>query len=249
MCILSLLLTELRIVIAKIWFPAHPSKGWSDNIQDSQDWNHRALLGIIQWSFQQRVLNAELVLEVCSNAQNGCSLAQLEKLVCTLCWSFLRYASSVALPSGCSQKFSIPQSSKVGDLRALAQKSCQRGFLGLVAADHSVMDPTLSLQAAGLEDGDRLTAAVTEAKLVVTATTFALFCWGGDRVVTWGQEYFGGDSSEVQYRLKGAGRFKQLSAHLLQYWLMGQSWLGGHRLMVVTALKSKISWRASSSFK
>ena len=142
-------------------------------------------------------------MEVCSNAQNGCSLAQLEKLVCTLRWSFLRYASSVALPSGCSEKFSIPQSSKVGDLRALAQKSCQRGFLGLVAADHSVMDPTLSLQAAGLEDGDRLTFVVIEAKLAATATTFALFCSGGDRVVTWGQEYFGADSSEVQYRLKG----------------------------------------------
>ena len=65
---------------------------------------------------------------------------------------------TVALPSGYSEKVSIPQSSKVGDLRVLAQKSLQRGFLRLVAADHRTLDPAVSLQAAGLEDGDHLTA-------------------------------------------------------------------------------------------
>ena len=71
---------------------------------------------------------------------------------------------TVALPSGQSETFSLPQSSKVGDLRVLAQKSFQRGFLRLVAADHSVVDPTKSLPAAGLEDGDHLTAIAVEAK-------------------------------------------------------------------------------------
>eukprot|EP00435_Cladocopium_sp_Y103_P063717 s1970_g25.t1 len=106
---------------------------------------------------------------------------------------------TVALPSGCSEKFSLPQSSKVGDLRVLAQKSFQRGFLRLVAADHHVLDPTVSLQAAGLVDGDHLTALVLEAKVATLGKTFALFCSGGDRVVTWG---LGGDSSEVQDQLK-----------------------------------------------
>ena len=107
---------------------------------------------------------------------------------------------TVALPSGCSEEFSIAQSSKVGDLRVLAQKSFQRGFLRLVAADHHALDPTVSLQAAGLEDGDHLTAIVLEAKLAATGRTlrFALevselshgailHCFaaaGGDRVVT-----------------------------------------------------------------
>ena len=75
---------------------------------------------------------------------------------------------TVALPSGQSETFSLPQSSKVGDLRVLAQKSFQRGFLRLVAADHSVVDPTKSLPAAGLEDGDHLTAIAVEAKLAAT---------------------------------------------------------------------------------
>ena len=86
-------------------------------------------------------------------------MAQLEKLVRTdigVCRDMLQV--TVALPSGCCEKFSIPQSSKVGDLRVLAQKSLQRGFLRLVAADHRTLDPAVSLQAAGLEDGDHLTA-------------------------------------------------------------------------------------------
>ena len=113
---------------------------------------------------------------------------------------------TVALPSGCCEKFSIPQSSKVGDLRVLAQKSFQRGFLRLVAADHRALDPAVSLQAAGLEDGDHLTAIAVEAKLAATDAAFALYCSGGDRVVTWGKpDYgdYGGDSSQVQDQLKG----------------------------------------------
>ena len=57
---------------------------------------------------------------------------------------------TVALPSGRSDTFWIPESSKVGDLRVLAQNSFQLGFLRLVAADHSVVDPTKSLRTAGL---------------------------------------------------------------------------------------------------
>ena len=109
---------------------------------------------------------------------------------------------NVALPSGRSEEFSIPQSSKVRDLRVQAQKSFQLGFLRLVTADHRVVDPTLSLQAAGLEDGDRLTAIAVEAKVSATAFSFALFCCQGDRVVTWGSPHRGGDSSHVQDQLK-----------------------------------------------
>ena len=110
---------------------------------------------------------------------------------------------TVAVPSGRSEIFSIAQSSKVGDLRVLAQKSFQLGFLRLVAADHSVVDPTKSLQAAGLEDGAHLTAIAIEAKVAARGQAFALFCFGGDQVVTWGESLHGGDSSEVQDQLKG----------------------------------------------
>ena len=118
---------------------------------------------------------------------------------------------TVALPSGCSETFLIPQTSAVGDLRVLAQKSFQRGFLRFVTADHCTLDPTLSLQAAGLEDGDHLTAIVQEAKLAATAAAFALFCPGSDRVVTWGNPDRGGDSSEVQDQLKGVQQVQATS--------------------------------------
>ena len=109
----------------------------------------------------------------------------------------------VALPSGRSEKFSLSQSSKVGDLRVLAQKSFQLGFLRLVDADHHVVDFAVSLQAAGIEDGDHLTAIAIEAKVAATERAFALFCPGGDRLVTWGAPNLGGDSSQVQDQLKG----------------------------------------------
>ena len=109
---------------------------------------------------------------------------------------------SVALPSGQGETFSLERSSKVGDLKVLAQKSFKRGFLRLVAADRSMVDPTVSLQDAGLEDGDHLTAIAVEAKLAATEEAFALFCPGGDCVVTCGDPDYGGDSSEVQDRLK-----------------------------------------------
>ena len=134
----------------------------------------------------------------------------LEKQVCTLV-SWPMFQVTVALPSGYSEKFSIGQSSKVGDLRVLAQKSFQRGFLRLVAADHRTLDPAVSLQAAGLEDGDHLTAIVLEAKLAATAAAFALFCSGGDRVVTWGHPKSGADSSEVQDQLKGVQQVEATS--------------------------------------
>ena len=75
---------------------------------------------------------------------------------------------TVALPSGQDKTFSLEPSSKVGDLRILTQKLFKRGFLRLVAADHSVVDPAVSLQAAGLEDGDHLTAIAVEARLAKT---------------------------------------------------------------------------------
>ena len=108
---------------------------------------------------------------------------------------------SVALPSARSETFSLPQSSKVGDLRIVAQKSFQRGFLRLVD-DHGVVDPAVSLQDAGLADGNELTAVVVEPKVVATSAAFAVFCCGGDRVVSWGAALYGGDSSEVQDQLK-----------------------------------------------
>ena len=110
---------------------------------------------------------------------------------------------NVALPSGRSETFSLPQFSKVGDLRVLAQKSFQCGFLRLVTANNHMVDPTESLQAAGLREGDHLTAVATPVKVAATYRAIALWCCGGNQVVTWGDRNSGGDSSGVKDQLKG----------------------------------------------
>jgi hypothetical protein len=109
----------------------------------------------------------------------------------------------IVLPSGKPKNFSIAESSKVGDLKCLAQKSFQQGFLKFITADgHALVDPNQSLLAAGLQEGDHLTAIVQQAKMAATDEAFAMWCCGGDRIVTWGRPDRGGDSSAVQDQLR-----------------------------------------------
>ena len=110
---------------------------------------------------------------------------------------------AVALPSGRGESFSLPQSSTVGDLRTAAQKFFQQGFLKLVKADgHILGDPLESLQAAGLQDGDHLTALRLAVNLTATLKAFALWCEGGGAIVTWGDPDCGADSSAIQDQLQ-----------------------------------------------
>ena len=110
---------------------------------------------------------------------------------------------TAALTSGRSAGLSISQSSKVGDLKALAQKSFGIRFLTLVTSKSRILlDPVEPLQTAGLADGDQLTAVVGQAKLAATSSAFAFWSSAGDRVVTWGEPGEGGDSSAVQDKLK-----------------------------------------------
>ena len=111
---------------------------------------------------------------------------------------------AVAFPSGRGERLLIPESSNVGDLRTLAQETFGQGFVKLVTANGVILtDATESLQAAGLEDGDHVTALAVEPILAASGGAFALCIRGGDRVVTWGRPAEGGDSSAVQGKLRG----------------------------------------------
>ena len=116
---------------------------------------------------------------------------------------------NVVLPSGCSEKLSVPQSSKVGDLRILAQKTFGQGFLRLITSTGYVLtDPTESLESVGLQQKDMLSAIVQQANITATQGAFAVWCCGGDRIVTWGLAGFGGDSSTVRNQLKNVQRLQ-----------------------------------------
>ena len=154
---------------------------------------------------------------------------------------------SLALPSGHNASLSIPQSSKVVDLKALAQQAFQKPSLRLVTAQGRILtNPAETLEAAGLQDGDQLTVIVGQAQLAANAYAFALRGAGGDRVVTWGNSRCGGNSFAVRDQLRSVQQIMQIQATLCAFAAILEdgsvpSRHGAIGAMVGTVLQSKIS--------
>ena len=108
----------------------------------------------------------------------------------------------VSLPSGRRETVKVSQFGTVADLKTAAQESLGRRFLRLAAPDGHLLDPADSLRLSGFQDGDHLTAVAQPPKIAATWFAFALWCVGADKVVTWGNPAYGGDSSRVQHLLK-----------------------------------------------
>ena len=75
-----------------------------------------------------------------------------------------------------------------------------------------------SLQAAGVREGDHLTAVAQQVNISASTQAFALWCCGGSKILTWGNPEYGADCSLVQDQLKNvlqiqatSGAFKQRS--------------------------------------
>ena len=101
---------------------------------------------------------------------------------------------NVALPSRRNESLSVHLSSSVKDLRILAQKSFGQSFLKLITPEgHALVDSLGSLQTAGIQDGDHLIAIALQARVAATSKAFALFGYGGDKIITWGHPSCGGD--------------------------------------------------------
>jgi hypothetical protein len=83
----------------------------------------------------------------------------------------------------------------------MAQKSLGQGFLKLVTAEGHVLTnpykPEDSLEDAGVQDSDHLTAVAQQAQVAALSFGFALWCCGGNRVVVWGNPRYA-DCSSVQ---------------------------------------------------
>ena len=81
---------------------------------------------------------------------------------------------NVSFPSGSGETLSLPEHSKVGDLKLLAQKTFRKGFLKLITVEgHVLANLADSLQAAGVQDGEHLTAVVQHAKIAAASRAFA----------------------------------------------------------------------------
>ena len=106
-------------------------------------------------------------------------------------WSMLQV--NITLPSGKSTSLAVPQSSKVGDVKILAQKAFHQGFLRLVSADgHVLTDTSELLTSVGIQDGDQLTAIACPAQIASNSAAFPWWCCGSDGIVTWGDLDSGG---------------------------------------------------------
>ena len=106
---------------------------------------------------------------------------------------------NISFPSGSGENLQLPEHSKVGDLKILAQKSLRQGFLKLITAEgHVLTNPEISLQAAGVQEGEHLTVVAQQTKVAHTGQAFALWCSGGNQVVAWGNPEGGGDCAVVE---------------------------------------------------
>ena len=109
----------------------------------------------------------------------------------------------VSFPSGYGETLALPPNSTVGDLKVLVQKTFRQGFLRLVTEKgHVLANHEDSLLAAGIPEGMHLTVVAQKPKVAATSQAFAVWCCGGDRIATWGEQCYGGDSSAVQDHLK-----------------------------------------------
>ena len=100
---------------------------------------------------------------------------------------------NVGLLSGRTEVLEVEQASSVRDLKVLAQKSFERAFLKLITAGgRPLVDLDESLEAAGIQDRDFVTAIPLQAQLAANDRAFALWCHGGNHVVTWGDPKYGG---------------------------------------------------------
>ena len=105
----------------------------------------------------------------------------------------------IVLASGREEVVAVPHDARVFALKEAAQRALQQGFLRLVAGDQR-LDGMQTLEAVGLRDGDSLTAVALQTRVAATERAFALWCPGGDQIVTWGDRSYGGDSFEASER-------------------------------------------------
>ena len=120
-------------------------------------------------------------------------------------------AVNVSLPSGKRKTLSLEQCATVGDLQVLAQKSFGQGFLRLVTEEGRMLTDLMETLPSAIHDGEHLTAIAQQPKLAASCYAFAMWCCGGDRVVTWGDQNSGGDSSAVRGQLRNVQKIEATS--------------------------------------
>ena len=119
----------------------------------------------------------------------------------------------VALPNGHAELLSLLPSSTVKDVKKKAERAFGKKCLRLITAKNRVLvDFEQTLKEAEIKDGECLTALVLQPQLAATNSAFALWCHGDSTIVTWGDAYYGRDSSGVQDQLRGVHQIQATNA-------------------------------------
>ena len=102
----------------------------------------------------------------------GKTLIEIHNDIVRYCERFLflpMLQVNISFPSGFGENLQLPERSNVGDLKILAQKSLRQGFLKLITAEgHVLTNPEISLQAAGVQEGEHLTVVAQQTKVAHT---------------------------------------------------------------------------------
>ena len=111
----------------------------------------------------------------------------------------------------------------VATLKRRAQDALGVGTGRLVDSSGSVVEGSVPIRKARVQNGDSLTLVRTSrVQIQASAGAFAAILCDGS-VVTWGHPDEGGDSSAVQTQLNMCSRFKPLVLLLLLFWTMDPS--------------------------
>ena len=123
-----------------------------------------------------------------------------------------------------------------------AQQSLRHAFLTLAGLDGRLLDPTEPLQVSGLRSGDSSTAVAEKLKGTATKGALALWCVGGNRIVTWGRSIKEATVRWSKISSRTFSRSIQQSVRLLQFWQMAALWRGAIPAGVATAPESLTNW-------
>ncbi|CAE7361007.1 unnamed protein product [Symbiodinium natans] len=107
----------------------------------------------------------------------------------------------VALLSGEQTTIVLPWLATIEELRQMAQEEVSKSLGKLVSSSGAVLLPSDTLQQAGVQAYDVITAVVRDVVIAATKHAFAAILSSGT-VVAWGARHAGGDCSAVQHQLQ-----------------------------------------------
>ena len=143
---------------------------------------------------------------------------------------------NVVLPSGKRKALSVPCNATVAELRVTAQQALGQLSLKLVASDGRLLqNQNERLEAARLRDGDDVTAVVQKPMIAASSQAFALWTFGAEMIVTWGNPSCGGNATMTfgtvhQVQATSAAFAAVLTDGMVATW--GHQTYGGDNILV-----------------